>query len=256
VIKPIWTTDRGMVTSPNHNLKTYKDDESNFQRNKQNNLLLRQQSNNNERPLISQTISQGTVSTQSTASQGSWEEDRSVGGEIEDASIQRLPQPLLPRSGIKTPSLHETHFDSDHDVSRTVLHHPDPYTTYTQLPVRSQQLQQRHPSGLSGRPSSSMADSWLPGPVYGNGGHPVYGNGGQRPTSALAVAGSYDTLGSRRMPTPNGHLTTSVKSVFDCDQGCFLNEEGEHVLFEEGASGHVTSGHVRPETETSEPRDV
>jgi hypothetical protein len=72
----------------------------------------------------------------------------------------------------------------------------------------------------------------------------------------LAVAGSYDTLGSRRMPTPNGHLTTSVKSVFDCDQGCFLNEEGEHVLFEEGASGHVTSGHVRPETETSEPRDV
>ncbi len=277
VIKPIWTTDRGMVTSPAHNLKTYKDDEPQFQRsrnhhlnNHHNNLLLQQQSNNNERPLISHTISQGTVSTQSTASQGSWEEDRSVGGEIEDSSIQRsiLPQPLLPRPGVKTPSLHETHFDSDLDLPRTVLHHPDPYQIYANShPVRSQQvLQQRHPSGLNGgRPSSSMADSWQQSPHYG-------GNG-QRPTSALAAGpGSYDTLGSRRMPTPNGHLTTSVKSVFDCDLGCFVNEDGEHVLFEESpshhaaASSHVTPTHgasglaksqqASPENSTSEPREV
>jgi hypothetical protein len=99
--------------------------------------LLRQHSGNNERPLISHTISQGTVSTQSTASQGSWEEDRSVGGEIEDASVQRsiLPQPLLPRPGAKTPSLHETHFDSELDLPRTVVHHPDPYQMYHQVPV-------------------------------------------------------------------------------------------------------------------------
>ena len=262
MIKPIWTTDRGMVTAPNHNLKTYRDEDPKFQRSQN---ILRQHSNN-DRPLISHTISQGTVSTQSTASQGSWEEDRSVGGEIEDASIQRsiLPQPLLPRPGVKTPSLHETHFDSDLELPRTVLHHPDPYQIYQnahQLPVRSQQLlHQRQPpqAGLNGRPSSSMADSWQQPPSFGNG-------GGQRPTSALAGPGCYDTLGARHMPAPNCHLTTSVKSVFDCDQGCFVNSDGDHVMCGGGDGGGPISGFetsalvtssLKPETATSEPRDV
>lgn len=193
---------------------------------------------------------------------------RSVGGEIEDSSIQRtiLPQPLLPGTGAgrQTPSLHETHFDSYLDLPRTVLHHPDPYQVYQnsqqQLPpVRTQQLQQRHPSGLTGRPSSSLAAEtpWQNSPQYAG--------GSQRPTSALAGPGSYDTLGSRRMPTPNGHLTTSVKSVFDCDLGCFIDENGEHehMMFEDAnkpvtSRGHVIlqSGPVKPETETSDLREV
>jgi hypothetical protein len=44
--------------------------------------------------------------------------------------------------------------------------------------------------------------------------------------------------------------------VFDCDQGCFINSEGHHVLCEE--AGFEASGHValKPEIATSEPRDV
>ena len=83
VIKPIWTTDRGMVTSPAHNSKTYRDDEPHIYRNRNNNNQHQQQQQHvnllqhpNDRSIISHTISQGTVSTQSTASQGSWEEDR------------------------------------------------------------------------------------------------------------------------------------------------------------------------------------
>ena len=263
MIKPIWTTDRGIVATP-HSLKTYRDEDPKFQRSQN---LLRQQSN--ERALISHTISQGTVSTQSTASQGSWEEDRSVGGEIEDASIQRsiLPQPLLPRSGAKTPSLHETHFDSDLDLPRTVLHHPDPYQIYQnahQLPVRSQMQKRPQPpaaAGLNGRPSSSLADSWQHSPVFGNGGA---GGPSQRPTSALAGPGYYDSLSSRPMAgAPNCQLATSIKSVFDCDQGCFINSDGDHSLCDAGGgpiSGFETSGLVpsslKPETESSEPMDV
>ena len=41
-----------------------------------------------------------------------------------------LPRPPLPGGKARSPSLHETHFDgSDFDLPRTVLHHPDPYTT-------------------------------------------------------------------------------------------------------------------------------
>jgi hypothetical protein len=116
---------------------------------------------------------------------------------------------LLPRPGAKTPSLHETHFDSDLDLPRTVLHHPDPYQIYQNahhLPARSQTQQRAPPQvGHNGRPSSSLADSWQQSPVFGNG-------GSQRPTSALAGPGCYDTLGSRPMAAPNCQLTTRDQS--------------------------------------------
>ena len=38
---------------------------------------------------------------------------------------------------------------------------------------------------------------------------------------------------SRHLPTPNSQLTTSAKSVFECDLGCFdlhNNSDGEHSL--------------------------
>ena len=69
---------------------------------------------------LSNTVSQVTVSTQSTGSNASWE-DRSVGGEIEEVGPQRYQK--------VSPSLHETHFEEDDDMElpRTVLHHPDPF---------------------------------------------------------------------------------------------------------------------------------
>ena len=56
--------------------------------------------------LMSNTVSRATVSTQSTGSNASWE-DRSVGGEIEEAGVQRYHK--------VSPSLHETHFEDDLD---------------------------------------------------------------------------------------------------------------------------------------------
>ena len=82
---------------------------------------------------MSNTVSQATVSTQSTASNASWE-DRSVGGEIEEfaATSNRVGQ----YQQITSPSLHETHFENDLDdidlpPCRTVLHHPDPFVSTT-----------------------------------------------------------------------------------------------------------------------------
>ena len=47
---------------------------------------------------------------------------------------------------------------------------------------------------------------------------------GGRPTSAMD--GRYsDTLRSSRIATPSDLLNTSVKSVFDCEQGCFVPSE-------------------------------
>ena len=55
---------------------------------------------------LSNTVSQQTVSTQSTGSNASWE-DRSVGGEIEEVGVhQRYNQKV-------SPSLHETHFEEE-----------------------------------------------------------------------------------------------------------------------------------------------
>ena len=155
---------------------------------------------------MSNTVSQATVSTQSTGSNASWE-DRSVGGEIEEG-VQRYHK--------VSPSLHETHFednlDPDLDLDlgpRTVLHHPDPFVSTGPRSTRVQR-----PS-YAGRPSSSMLEQ-----------HPMYSQ--NRPQSAMESA-QYANYANptRRMPTPNGPMTTSVKSVFDCELGCF-SEEGEH----------------------------
>lgn len=80
VIKPIWTTSRGMTTSPIHNIKVYKEKEAEYRQSSANledhhNLLSGQ--GHHQKPPLTQTVSRGTVSTQSTGSQGSWEEDRS-----------------------------------------------------------------------------------------------------------------------------------------------------------------------------------
>lgn len=82
IIKPIWTTSRGLVTSSpfhhnNKNNKVYKNKDPECQKlgnlEHRHNLLVQSQ---NHKPLLLHT-SRGTVSTRSTASQGSWEEDRS-----------------------------------------------------------------------------------------------------------------------------------------------------------------------------------
>ena len=85
---------------------------------------------------MSNTVSQATVSTQSTGSNASWE-DRSVGGEIEEiAATSQLQQRVGQYQQITSPSLHETHFENDLDdidlpPCRTVLHHPDPFVSTT-----------------------------------------------------------------------------------------------------------------------------
>ena len=87
---------------------------------------------------MSNTVSQATVSTQSTGSNASWE-DRSVGGEIEEiAATSQLQQRVDQYQQITSPSLHETHFENDLDdidlpPCRTVLHHPDPFVSTTNL---------------------------------------------------------------------------------------------------------------------------
>ena len=97
----------------------------------------------------------------------------------------------------------ETHFEeTDFDLPRTILHHPDPFVSVSQ---RSQR-----PS-YAGRPSSSMLEQ-----------HPMYNQ--NRPQSALDTPIYYP---SRRLPTPND-MTTSVKSVFDCELGCFEEAHENH----------------------------
>ncbi|TRY73760.1 hypothetical protein TCAL_02553 [Tigriopus californicus] len=237
-LKPIWTTDPLMgQSSPRKterqiNQLAYADILEPAPR----------RANHRDGDKLNQTGSQGSSSTRSTTSQGSWEEDRSVGGELEDISIQRAPS-VVPQTSMlsrqQSPSLHETHFGSDTDLPRTVLHHPDPFLQQQQLqqqPIYSnQQFQQQpvygRPNPRSGRPASSADAVLNPSPYYPN--HSL-----NRPHSALSYPNSQpDSTGSyiptilRRLPTPNGQLTTSTKSVFDCDLGCFdLLEEEEHSM--------------------------
>eukprot|EP00095_Tigriopus_kingsejongensis_P006388 maker-scaffold117_size339417-snap-gene-2.19 protein:Tk06388 transcript:maker-scaffold117_size339417-snap-gene-2.19-mRNA-1 annotation:"immunoglobulin superfamily member 5" len=232
-IKPIWTTDplMGGRSSPRKterqiNQLAYAD-------------ILEPAPGHDpqEGDKLNQSGSQGSSSTRSTTSQGSWEENRSVGGEMEDVSIQRAPSALPTTSLLsrqRSPSLHETHFGSDLDLPRTVLHHPDPYLQQSP-PFYHQQFQQQplysRPHARSGRPASSADAVLNPSPYY-----PNYSL--NRPNSALSYphsqpdsTGSYIPTLARRLPTPNGLLTTSTKSVFDCDLGCFdLLEEEEHSL--------------------------
>ena len=135
----------------------------------------------------------------------------------------------------------ETHFEeAEFDLPRTILHHPDPFVSQ-----RSQR-----PS-YAGRPSSSMLEQ-----------HPMYNS--NRPQSALDTPIYYP---SRRLPTPND-MTTSVKSVFDCELGCFENigEEGHgHDLDSTKVSPSKSCCHESPVSvsspvsnmsHTSEPKDV
>ena len=41
----------------------------------------------------------------------------------------------------------------------------------------------------------------------------------------------------RKLPTPNGQITTSVKSVFDCELGCFVDK----VVSEEVTEAQITT---------------
>ena len=188
---------------------------------------------------MSNTVSQATVSTQSTGSNASWE-DRSVGGEIEEANIQRYQK--------ISPCYNETHFEDDLDQDlelppRAVLTHPDPFV--------STPLGHGHPYGqpkrtqrpsYAGRPSSSMLEN-----------HPMHSQ--NRPQSAMDASTYYvnpNNSMTRRMPTPNGPMTTSVKSVFDCELGCFQEEDGTHTQPE----NKECCPHSSPASQTSEPKDV
>jgi len=53
--------------------------------------------------------------------------------------------------------------------------------------------------------------------------------GSQRPSSAQSgPSNMFDTLSIRPIYSLNEGHTTSVKSVFDCDLGCFENKDGGH----------------------------
>ena len=107
-----------------------------------------------------------------------------------------------------------------------------------------------------------------------------------RPQSAMDTSTYYVNPTQRRMPTPNGPMTTSVKSVFDCELGCFVEDHhGEGGV--EGHNGHggqhghglgghhgghsennheisptksdnscTSHQHSSPASQTSEPKDV
>lgn len=217
------------------------------------------------------TQSQGTMSTRSTTSQNSWEEDRSVGGEVEEVTIETLRIGSSKNKSPQNSSLHETHFDeTDLDLPRTVLHHPDPYGgTPDPFGHGSDSFNQStpvyYPHSLQrvGRPFSSADTAYYPYYPLGSGGPtpqnaPVDQSG--RPTSAMSFPADspYAMLPTRRMPTPNGQLTTSVKSVFDCDQGCFVDLEkieDEHEDEQQEGQRLTKSAGSTP-SRTSEPRDV
>lgn len=221
-----------------------------------------------------------TLSTHSSSQGSSWEEDRSVGGELEDSMVSRPSRGAhgghAQNSTATTadlnvsapsPSLHETHFDeSDFDYPRTVLHHPDPSHNrrathhHGQRPhphhLHHQQHQQMPPNQQRPSSSADVCSSLQPG---------YWPAGGGRPTSAMD--GRYsDTLRSR-IQTPSDLLNTSVKSVFDCEQGCFVpseealldetldsnftNDQSEYLLKNTSSNKSDNSnGH------TSDPRDV
>ncbi len=122
------------------------------------------------------------------------------------------------------PGLHETHFDTEVDYPRTVLHPPDSYISFH--PGKGLQRFQNQT-----RPSSSMAESAHPTTHWTA---PHYFTP-QRPASAQGGPHMYDNLGTRPIYGYNetdAH-TTSVKSVFDCDLGCFTYKDEDHILSEE-----------------------
>ena len=131
-----------------------------------------------------------------------------------------------------------------------MLHHPDPFLSQTYSQGRPQR-----PS-YAGRPSSSMLEQ-----------HPMYNQ--NRPQSAMDSSSPYVYYPTRRMPTPNGPTNTSVKSVFDCELGCFIEDHeghGEHhnhntnntILSEQYPQDDDVppTSPLSDSSRTSEPRDV
>ena len=104
---------------------------------------------------------------------------------------------------------------------------------------------EQHPIGIRDRPQSAMDGTMTSSPNS-----------------------NYVYYPTRRMPTPNGPMNTSVKSVFDCELGCFV--EDEHLHTDNTVSEHHSHSHhtstppddVTPTSpmsdisRTSEPRDV
>jgi len=237
-IKPIWTTPMNNGQGGPPIIRQQVQQHQKSQRSHHNHHHSSNQQQQHNLMNMSNTVSQVTVSTQSTGSNASWE-DRSVGGEIEEVGAQRYQK--------ISPSIHETHFEEDIDLPTTVLHHPDP--------LYSQSYSQSRPQrpSYAGRPSSSMLEQ-----------HPGYNQ--NRPQSAMeqgytGYPNTHVYYPTRRIPTPNGPMNTSVKSVFDCDLGCFT-EDGEHD------GGHCGGGEntelnissptspLSEASRTSEPRDV
>ena len=243
-------------------------------------------------------------------SQGSWEEDRSVGGEVEDAIIVSVgpggphgtgypqwnkqqgtksnnrhepfrgqypgvsshpgggggPPPLPPKTSSNlpphaaSPGL-ETHFDvSDLDYPRTVLHsnfeHPEqPYFWGTHTNPRKQprpSFSGTAAGGVQGTPHqrpSSSAEVGSPYNFFPSHNTSGSSGGSGRPISALGHGyndpSPYLHLG-RNLPTPNSQMTTSVKSVFDCELGCFVDK----VVSEE-----VTEAQIVTTTTITKPTD-
>ncbi len=195
--------------------------------------------------------SQGTSSTRSTTSQNSWEEENRSNGEVEEVPVETRVQ----MSGPPSSSLLETRFPVD-DYARTVLLHPDPRLNQTHPPsVHYTQVMHPPPSSLSRRPyqqapllpgrrPSSSADTAYPPPQY-------YSQivGPARPTSAMSHpegAGSTPGFypGRGVLPPANGPTTTSAKSVFDCELGCFdLNGEPKADCPHSHSSSSATSSH-------------
>ena len=189
----------------------------------------------NHSKAVAHTASNITVYTQSTGggSQASWEEDRSVGDMVEDSIMTSLQpgyagtQAPLDETGTDlnvsapSPSLHETHFEgSDFDYPKTVLHHPDPHRRPLRLSLG--------PHHQPNRPSSSAE---VGAPYYP---HSSLSN---RPNSALeSYNDPYATL-NRPVLNSSTLLNTSVKSVFECELGCFEKTE---IVFEEEESTVVT----------------
>lgn len=270
-IKPIWTTDRLL-----HPQASSSPDLAAKQLHHFTDILepadvsgIGKSQNNGGVGKINGTASQGTMSTRSTTSQGSWEEDRSVGGEVEEVNITAPPS--VANRGKNSPSLHETHFGSDLELPRTVLHHPDPYQ-FHHVPQQHVPYQQMAPPpagpqhgrfSVGARPNSSAAEHHpMMYPYYPNSSHnTTFPQSGQRPTSALSFPANPQSMlvdpafmvpGSRHLPTPNGQLTTSAKSVFDCDLGCFVDlDTGETVHSHPSSSEDST-----PSRRTSDAKDI
>ena len=248
-IKPIWTTAPSNGTASNVRKFDHILEPADFPSATSKGGRRRQQPQHQRQHELQTQVDAGdgiarapSTSTRSTTSRNSWEEeDRSVGGEGEEVTIEQRANP----------SLHETTFDGDFPP-RTVLH-PDPYASArgpfqaTQHPIYA--LQQS--STLGRRPSSSADTAYYP--YYPQQQQQQLLDPSGRPTSAMSYPASdspYYNPMTRRMPTPDGQLTTSVKSVFDCDQGCFVNLE------EENDEQLRVEQEQQDQSRTSEPKDV